>query len=110
MNGFGGQVKTAVTYTYDDANRLTQISQGSAIVALGYDAANRRTSLTLPNGIVVTYGYDAASHLTSLSYASGGTSLGNLVYTYDAAGRRTSIGGSLARTNLPAASGRSAPA
>ena len=41
--------QTAVSYSYDNADRLTGIAQGSTSVALGYDDANRRTSLTLPN-------------------------------------------------------------
>jgi RHS repeat-associated protein len=92
-----------VTYSYDAAERLTTIAQGSVTVNLSYDEANRRRSLVLPNGIVGTYGYDAANQLTSLSYALSGTVLGDLTYVYDAAGNRTSIGGSWARVNLPPA-------
>lgn len=50
--------------THDNANRLTQITQGASVVQFGYDTANRRTSLTLPNNILVEYGYDAASRIT----------------------------------------------
>ena len=92
-----------VNYTYDDTNRLTQITQGAATVVIGYDNANRRTSLTLPNGVLVEYGYDQASRLTSINYSLGGTPLGNLTYEYDKAGNRTKVGGSWARTALPAA-------
>jgi RHS repeat-associated protein len=95
--------QTAITYGYDKANRLLSVAQGSSKVTLSYDNANRRTLLTLPNGVSTTYGYDFASELTSLTYKSGSTTLGTLTYTYDAAGRRTSIGGSYARTGLPAA-------
>ena len=90
-----------VIYGYDNADRLTSITQGSQVVTIGYDDANRRTSLTLPNSIVVAYGYNSASQLTSLTYTLGQTTLGNLTYTYDAAGRRTEMGGTWARTNLP---------
>lgn len=48
-----------------------------------------------------SYGYDPASRLTGLSYALGGTTLGDLAYSYDAGGRRQSQGGSWARTILP---------
>jgi len=41
----------AVAYGYDTAGRLSQITQGSAAVGLGYNADSRRTSLTLPNGL-----------------------------------------------------------
>lgn len=95
--------QTAINYTYDNANRLTQITQGTATITIAYDAAGRRTSLTLPNGTVTEYGYDAASQLTSLTYKNGSTVIGDLTYEYDTAGRRTKIGGSFARTGLPAA-------
>ncbi len=93
----------AVNYTYDNADRLTQIAQGSSTVSFGYDDAGRRTSVTLPNGVTATLGYDAASQLTSILYKLGTTLLGDLTYTYDAGGNRTQLGGTLARTALPAA-------
>ena len=61
--------------------------------------------MNLPNGVITQYGYDTASHLTSLMYKLGDTPLGDLSYTYDAAGQRDSVGGSWARTNLPTALG-----
>jgi RHS repeat-associated protein len=85
----------------DFHTRYQQIAQGSTTVSFGYDSANRRTSLTLPNGIVVSYGYDTASELTGLTYTLGSNTLGNLTYSYDLAGRRTSVGGSYGSTNLP---------
>ncbi|HMG74448.1 MAG TPA: RHS repeat-associated core domain-containing protein [Pyrinomonadaceae bacterium] len=90
-----------VNYTYDNVNRLTQITQGGSTVTIAYDAIGRRTSLTLPNGVVTEYGYDNASQLTSLTYKQGTTTLGDLTYDYDAAGRRTSMGGSFARSLTP---------
>ena len=93
----------AVSYGYDAANQLTSVTQGTATVGLAYDLAGRRSSLTLPNGVVTTYGYDAADALTSLQWALGGTPLGDLTYGYDLAGRRVTIGGSFARTNIPPA-------
>jgi len=95
----------AVSYTYDNADRLTGITQSTSNVAFSYDAANHRASVTLPNGIVMAYGYDAASQLTGITYTLGTTTIGNLTYTYDLTGNRTAIGGTWARTNLPAALG-----
>jgi RHS repeat-associated protein len=78
-----------IVYTFDAADRLTNIVQGTQTVAIGYDTANRRTTLTLPNGVVTTYGYDNANEATSITYKnSGGTTLGSVGYTYDAAGQR----------------------
>ena len=92
-----------MTYTYDNANRLTAITQGAATVTIGYDDADRRTSLTYPNGNKIEYAYDAASQLTSITYKDDTTTLGDLTYTYDAAGNRIKTGGSFARTNIPPA-------
>jgi YD repeat-containing protein len=58
-------------------------------VTIAYDSANRRTSLTLPNGVVTEYAYDAACRLTGLAYKLSGTPIGTLTYTY--AGRHQAI-------------------
>jgi RHS repeat-associated protein len=92
-----------VTYAWDNANRVTSITQGSDVVTFTYDNANRRTSTTLPNGVVTSYGYDNAGQITSITYVKGGTAIGDLTYTYDGAGRRTAVGGSLAAVDLPSA-------
>jgi RHS repeat-associated protein len=95
--------QTAVSYTYDNANRLTAVTQGTASVGLTYDDADRRTALTLPNGTSTEYTYDNGSRLTGLTYKAGSTTLGTLTYAYDAAGTRTTAGGTWARTGQPAA-------
>ena len=65
--------------------------------------ADRRTSVTYPNGNKIEYGYNAASELTSLTYKQGTTVIGDLTYTYDAAGNRIKVGGSFARSTIPPA-------
>jgi RHS repeat-associated protein len=97
--------QTAVNYTYDNANRLTGLTQGAASIGLTYDNADRRTALTLPNGTSTESAYDNAGRLTGLTYKAGGTTLGTITYSYDAAGARTAIGGTWARTGQPAALG-----
>jgi RHS repeat-associated protein len=103
-----------VTYNYDAAHRLTQISQAAGLggampataqaVGFTYDTANRPTTVTLPNGITMNYAYDAASQLSSITYKKAdATVIGNLTYTYNAIGNRISTGGTFARTGLPAA-------
>nr|MDT0662605.1 RHS repeat-associated core domain-containing protein [Micromonospora sp. DSM 115978] len=96
-----GQPDTA--YGYNDANQLTGITRGAATVGFGYDDAGRPQTRTLPGGTAQTYSYDDADQLTGITYTRGGATLGDLTYTYDAAGRRASVGGSYARTDLPAA-------
>jgi YD repeat-containing protein len=95
--------QTSISYGYDNADRLTSITQGSASVGFTYDTADRRTVLTLPNGTTVESTYDAASQVTALTYKLGANTLGDLTYTYDAGGNRTVVGGSWARTTLPTA-------
>ena len=90
-----------VGYSYDSASRVTSITQGSSLVQFAYDSASRRTMLTLPNGVTTQSGYDSASRLTSLAYKLGTTVLGDLQYSYDAAGNRSQVGGAWARTGLP---------
>src|SRR2546427_10986789 len=90
-----------VSYGYNAASRLTSVTQGDSLVQLTHDAASRRTTLTLPSGVTTEYGYDTASRLTSLTYKLAATTLGDLRYTYDAAGNRTGVAGSWARTGLP---------
>ena len=92
-----------VSYTYDLADRLVQVTRGTATVLLDYDDANRRTALTLPNGIVTRYTYDDANRLTGILYERAPQNLGNLSYEYDKNGRRTSIDGTLARVMFPQA-------
>ena len=95
--------QTTVSYSYDNADRLTGVTRGAASVTVAYDNADKRTSLTLPNGIVVEYVYDDDSRLTGLTYKLGMSTLGTLTYGYDVAGQRTTVGGTYARTGLPAA-------
>ena len=57
---------------------FTGLTQGTSTASLSYDTANRRTSLTLPNGVVIQYGYDLT-------------------------GNRTRMGGTLVAVNLPMA-------
>jgi RHS repeat-associated protein len=53
------------------------------------------------NQVSTAYQYDPASRLTALIYRNALGLLGDLTYTYDAAGHRTSVGGTFARTLLP---------
>jgi len=113
-NGLPGAQVTqpTVTYTYDNANRLVGISQAAGAVnggvaqtiTLAYDAAGQRTQATLANGTTVTYAHDNAGQLTAIVYKKAdGSVIGDLLYDYDAGGRRVAMRGSLAQLNLPAA-------
>ncbi|MFC6092409.1 RHS repeat-associated core domain-containing protein [Saccharothrix lopnurensis] len=91
------------TYTYDDSGAFTGVARGGEATTATRDAAGRVGTLTLPGGWTQTYAYDAAGQVTGISYAHSGTPKGALAYTYDPAGRRTSVTGDLAGVVLPAA-------
>lgn len=66
--------------------------------------AGRRKRTTYLNGVTRNDQYDDAGNLIAIVFRNAdGSVLGDLAYTYDLAGRRSSVSGSLARTNLPAA-------
>jgi RHS repeat-associated protein len=99
-----------LSYSYDAGDRLTGIEQAAGAannnlaqrVGFTYDAAGRRARTTYTNGVTRDDGYDDAGQLTSIVYKKAdGDAIGELRYGYDAAGRRVSAGGSLARTALP---------
>ncbi|HEU4890872.1 MAG TPA: RHS repeat-associated core domain-containing protein [Vicinamibacterales bacterium] len=92
-----------IVYAYDNADRLTGVTRDTATVIMTHDNADRRATVTLPNGIVTEYGYDDSNQITLITYRYGATTLGDLTYAYDSAGRRTILGGTWARTGLPAA-------
>jgi RHS repeat-associated protein len=94
---------STVNYTYNNANQPTAITQGTSSVGFTYDSVGRPKTLTLPDGIVQTYGYDEANELASIAYTKGTSTLGDLAYGYDRAGRRTAVWGTYARTGLPTA-------
>ncbi|MFM0027625.1 DUF6531 domain-containing protein [Paraburkholderia madseniana] len=96
-----------VTYSRDAEHRVTQIQsvendEAPRRFGYGYDVLGRLAQATLANGITANYTWDAASQLTGITYKrSDGSVLGDLTYGYDLAGRRTKMGGSLAKVDLP---------
>ncbi|MEW6581547.1 MAG: RHS repeat-associated core domain-containing protein [Actinomycetota bacterium] len=96
-----GQAPTG--YTWDEADRLTQLTRGPLSVGKAYDNAGRLASVTLPNGVTETYGYGPASHLASIGYQGPAQTLGDLAYGYDKDGRRSRVSGSYARSDVPPA-------
>ena len=74
-------------------------------MSIEYDGG-RVSVLRLPNGVWASYQYGASNgRLARIVFGQGplfgGSVLGDLTYRYDAAGRRTAVGGSLARTGIP---------
>ncbi|GIH02808.1 hypothetical protein Rhe02_08750 [Rhizocola hellebori] len=90
-----------VTYAYNHAGQPTSITKGDQVVGYAYDTAGRPTTLSLPTGVSQAYAYDDAGQLTSITYLRGSSTLGEITYGYDRLGRRTTAGGSYARTAIP---------
>jgi len=77
-----GAGTTATTYQYNLAKQLTSVTRPDGqVLTLGYDTGARLATQTLPRG-TVTYGYDAVTgHLSTITAPD----LGTLAYTYDGA-------------------------
>ena len=89
-------------YDYDRNSRLKTLTQaGWGPTTLEYFVTGQLRRRTLPNGFSTRYDYDDVGRITRMAYERLGVALGDLTYEYDAAGRRTGLGGSLARTRLP---------
>jgi len=95
--------RISMTYDYDRNSRLKTLTQsGWGTATLDYFITGQLQRRTLPNRFSTRYEYDDTGRVTRLVYERmAGAALGDLTYGYDMAGRRTTMGGSLARTLLP---------
>jgi RHS repeat-associated protein len=91
----------AIGYDYNDADQPTTITRGSDTVGYEYDDGGKLKTLRLPSGYRQVYDYDDANQVTGITYRHGDAALGAIEYGYDAAGRRTVVGGSFGRTAIP---------
>ncbi|MBU6410229.1 MAG: hypothetical protein KGR98_07565, partial [Verrucomicrobia bacterium] len=90
-------LEDATSKTYDDLNRLTDISNApssgaAATFNYGYNAANQRTKDTLADGSYWVYGYDSLGQVTSgQKYWRDGTPVAGqqFDYSFDTIGNRT---------------------
>ncbi len=84
----------SVTYNeYDEANNLTQMTDGGGATSYEYDAANRMKTVNLASGASVTQNWYADGLLQSVNYAAGQTRN----YAYDNADRVATITNNNAR-------------
>ena len=88
-------------YTYDVSGLRTSMSTLDGTFTYGYDALGQLTSVTYPDGHIVTYDYDAAGNRRQVidngvatSYTTNNlnqyTQVGDTTYAYDADGNMTS--------------------
>lgn len=83
-----------VSYGYDRSLALTAVQKtGEPTPATyTYDAAGRRTALTLPNGVTTNYGYDGAGRLTEVVSKNAAQQVVSASqYTLDPTGNRTAM-------------------
>src|SRR5579875_3710623 len=105
--GSNPTLEAQVTFAYDNASRLTGLTQSSPggislNASLSYDNADELTNIQVPNPLTsmtylanYTYGYDAGGQLTS--YQDNNNSV--LTYSYDANGELTGASGTLNGSN-----------
>jgi RHS repeat-associated protein len=82
-----GVVESAITNTWNAADRITQQCQGAFAVGYGYDAAGNVTNVSYPSGLNLAYSYDALNRISSIRDSTNATALAT--YEFDAAGRPT---------------------
>ncbi|MGH6882909.1 MAG: hypothetical protein ACREFM_18450, partial [Hypericibacter sp.] len=88
-----GSVSTPITY--DGAGRQKAIP--GIVTAITYDAAGQVLTFQRTNGANTTYGYSTTRNwLTSVVTTAGATTIQNLVYARDAAGRISGVTSPLA--------------
>ena len=69
---------------------LTAITTDRGQYTFDYDSSNRRTSRTLPNGIVTNYSYDPNGRIIAIDTKKNGVTIDNTVYTFDDTGNLSS--------------------
>jgi RHS repeat-associated protein len=100
-DAINGTAKGTTNYVYDALNRATQINQsGNGVidkrVDLIYDAANQMTEMTRYSDLTGSdrvassnYTYDAAGRLTSLKHSHNGNTIADYSWNYDRGSRIT---------------------
>ena len=69
--------QNSITYTYNNLNQLTELSNNDIITSYSYDANGNLTQQTLNNGLTTNYTYNNAGLITYKESKKG-----NDVYTY----------------------------
>ena len=79
----------SVTYAYDDARRVTTVTDSqNRVTEYDYNTNGRLLTVALPNGTNATYAYDDAGRITSVAHALGQTPFATVGHTYDDRGNR----------------------
>ena len=91
----GSADQRIISYSYDNANRLTSLTSPAGIFSFGYNLNNQRTTTSYPNQITASYSYDDAGRLTALTHSRPDTTqITTASYTLDDVGNRITKSGS----------------
>ncbi|NJD04665.1 MAG: hypothetical protein FIA99_19170 [Ruminiclostridium sp.] len=83
------QVKESTSYTYDNLNRLYQVSENGQLTATyAYDSNGNRQTLTYSNGDSTDYTYNLANKLKTMTNKKGTTVLSSYSYEYSLDGNQ----------------------
>ncbi len=96
----GGTADLSVAYGYDALNRLTSVTNGTAITRYTWDAIRNLSTMVYPNTVTNLWQYDQRSRLTNLLWKSGGTPLGSFAYQVNETSQRTNLTESINGTSL----------
>ena len=80
---------SSTDYTYDARGNLTVVTNSQGTIAMTYDNADRLTQITYPQGRVLQYTYDAGGRRTRMVDQTGKV----VNYNYDSAGRLAGLTG-----------------
>ncbi|MDP7025246.1 MAG: RHS repeat-associated core domain-containing protein [Kiritimatiellia bacterium] len=78
-----------VTFLYDAANRLSDITGDLGAYDFAWDEAGRLTDIEYPNGVDAVYAHDVAGQLTNFSYGTGASPFLERGITRDLLGRKS---------------------
>lgn len=81
-----------VSMTWDALGRQRTETTPLGTMAMDYDIANRRTRLTWPDGVYVTYDHDLTDAMTAIRLNGATSGIGVIAtYAYDNLGRRSAV-------------------
>jgi RHS repeat-associated protein len=76
------------TYTYDQLERLSTVTDASGATTYSYDAVGNLQNFSYPNGVTHAYSYDTLNRLTQVGAAKNANSISHYAYTLGVAGNR----------------------
>ncbi len=79
------------TYTYDQLNRLSTVTDSSGATTYAYDAVGNLQNFTYPNGVTHAYSYDTLNRLTQVGASKNAVGISNYAYTLGLAGNRLTV-------------------